>query len=41
MDSSRLRSLGWKPKMDLEPGIRQAFEAAKPSLDRLLATSAR
>jgi GDP-L-fucose synthase len=33
MDSSRLRSLGWQPKVDLETGIRLAFEAAKPVLD--------
>ena len=33
MDSSRLRSLGWQPKVDLESGIRMAFEAAKPVLD--------
>ena len=25
MDSSRLRSLGWKPQVDLEPGIRLAY----------------
>jgi GDP-L-fucose synthase len=36
MDSSRLRTLGWKPKVDLETGIRLAFEAAKPILDRNL-----
>jgi len=40
MDSSRLRSLGWQPKVDLETGIRLAFEAAKPILDRNLATVA-
>jgi GDP-L-fucose synthase len=34
MDSSRLRALGWQPKIDLETGIRLAFEAAKPILDR-------
>jgi GDP-L-fucose synthase len=34
MDSSRLRALGWQPKIDLETGIRLAFEAAKPLLDR-------
>jgi GDP-L-fucose synthase len=38
MDSSRLRALGWQPKVDLEAGIRRAFEAAKPLLDRLQAT---
>jgi len=36
MDSSRLRALGWTPKIDLETGIRLAFEAAKPILDRNL-----
>ncbi len=36
MDSSRLRALGWRPKVDLETGIRLAFEAAKPILDRNL-----
>jgi GDP-L-fucose synthase len=41
MDSSRLRSLGWEPKVDLETGIRLAFEAAKPGLDRNLAVAAR
>jgi GDP-L-fucose synthase len=41
MDSSRLRALGWKPKVDLETGIRLAFEAAKPILDRNLAATAR
>jgi GDP-L-fucose synthase len=40
MDSSRLRSLGWKPKIDLETGILLAFEAAKPILDRNLAAAA-
>jgi GDP-L-fucose synthase len=39
MDSSRLRALGWQPKIDLETGIRLAFEAAKPLLDRNLAAS--
>ncbi|MGA2086286.1 MAG: GDP-L-fucose synthase [Terracidiphilus sp.] len=39
MDSSRLRSLGWEPKIDLETGIRLAFEAAKPVLDRNLAAA--
>jgi GDP-L-fucose synthase len=38
MDSSRLRALGWQPKVDLETGIRLAFEAAKPVLDRFIAT---
>jgi GDP-L-fucose synthase len=33
MDSSRLRALGFRPKVDLETGIRLAFEAAKPVLD--------
>lgn len=37
MDSSRLRALGWQPRVDLETGIRRAFEAAKPLLDRHLA----
>jgi GDP-L-fucose synthase len=41
MDSSRLRALGWQPKVDLETGIRLAFEAAKPILDRNLAATAR
>jgi nucleoside-diphosphate-sugar epimerase len=27
MDSSRLFKLGWKPRIDLESGIRQAYEA--------------
>jgi GDP-L-fucose synthase len=40
MDSSRLRALGWQPKIDLETGIRLAFEAAKPVLDRNLALAA-
>jgi GDP-L-fucose synthase len=39
MDSSRLRALGWQPKVDLETGIRLAFEAAKPILDRNIATA--
>src|SRR5271157_75592 len=39
MDSSRLRALGWTPKIDLETGIRLAFEAAKPVLDRNLAAA--
>ena len=34
MDSSRLRALGFRPKIDLETGIRLSFEAAKPILDR-------
>jgi GDP-L-fucose synthase len=37
MDSSRLRALGFRPKIDLETGIRLSFEAAKPALDRNLA----
>jgi GDP-L-fucose synthase len=37
IDSSRLRALGWQPKVDLETGIRLTFEAAKPVLDRNLA----
>jgi GDP-L-fucose synthase len=41
MDSGRLRSLGWQPKVDLETGIRLAFEAAKPVLDSKLAAAAR
>lgn len=36
LDSSRLRALGWEPKVDLETGIRQAFEAAQGSLDKNL-----
>ncbi|HME58409.1 MAG TPA: GDP-L-fucose synthase [Terracidiphilus sp.] len=39
MDSSRLRALGWTPKIDLETGIRLAFEAAKPILDRNMAAA--
>src|ERR1019366_2368126 len=39
MDSSRLRALGWRPKVDLETGIRLSFEAAKPVLDRNLAVA--
>ncbi|MGO9775971.1 MAG: GDP-L-fucose synthase family protein [Terracidiphilus sp.] len=39
MDSSRLRALGWRPKVDLETGIRLSFEAAKPFLDRNLAAA--
>lgn len=34
MDSSRLRALGFQPKVNLETGIRLAFEAAQPVLDR-------
>jgi GDP-L-fucose synthase len=41
MDSSRMRALGWQPKVDLETGIRLAFEAAKPILDRNLDAAAR
>jgi GDP-L-fucose synthase len=41
MDSSRLRALGWEPKVGLENGIRLAFEAAKPVLDRNLDDAAR
>jgi GDP-L-fucose synthase len=37
MDSSRLRSLGWAPKIDMETGIRLAFESAKKTLDENLA----
>jgi GDP-L-fucose synthase len=37
MDSSRLRSLGWAPKIDLETGIRLAFESARKTLDQNLA----
>jgi GDP-L-fucose synthase len=29
MDSSRIRSLGWKPRIDLESGIRLAYEDAR------------
>ena len=39
MDSSRLRALGWQPRIDLETGIRLSFEAAKPILDRNLAAA--
>jgi len=41
MDSSRLRALGWRPKVDLETGIRLAFESAKPVLDRNLVPTSR
>ena len=34
MDSSRLRALGWAPKVDLETGIRLAFESAREVLDK-------
>ena len=40
MDSSRMRSLGWAPSVDLENGIRLAFEAAKAGLDETLAEAA-
>jgi GDP-L-fucose synthase len=39
MDSSRLRALGFRPKVDLESGIRLAFEAAQPVLDRNIAAA--
>jgi len=26
MDDSRLRAMGWKPRIDLETGIRLAYE---------------
>jgi GDP-L-fucose synthase len=39
MDSSRLRALGFRPKVDLETGIRLAFEAAKTVLDSNLAAA--
>jgi GDP-L-fucose synthase len=39
MDSSRLRALGWQPKIDLETGIKLSFEAAKPILERNLAAA--
>jgi GDP-L-fucose synthase len=39
MDSSRLRALGWQPKVDLETGIRMAFDAVKPILDHNLAAA--
>lgn len=35
MDSSRLRASGWEPKVDLETGIRLAFESAKNDLERM------
>jgi GDP-L-fucose synthase len=41
MDSSRLRALGWEPKVDLETGIRLTFEAAQTFLDRDLTLPAR
>jgi GDP-L-fucose synthase len=37
MDSSRLRSLGWAPRIDLETGIRLAFESARKTLEQSLA----
>jgi GDP-L-fucose synthase len=37
MDSSRLLSLGWAPKIDLETGIRLSFESARKKLDQNLA----
>jgi GDP-L-fucose synthase len=39
MDSSLLHSLGWEPKVDMETGIRLAFETAKPVLDQNLSAS--
>ncbi len=33
MDTERLRSLGWQPKIDLERGIRDAYEAFLRTLD--------
>ena len=41
LDSSRLRALGWKPKVDIESGISQAFDAAKQLLDEQLAANAK
>jgi GDP-L-fucose synthase len=41
LDSSRLRALGWKPKVDIESGISQAFGAAKQLLDEQLAANAK
>jgi GDP-L-fucose synthase len=35
LDSSRLRALGWQARIDLETGIRMAFEAAKSHLDQM------
>jgi GDP-L-fucose synthase len=32
MDSSRLFALGWKPQVDLETGIRLAYEDFKTKL---------
>ena len=34
MDSSRIRTLGWAPKVNLETGIQLAFESARDTLDR-------
>ena len=34
MDSSRIRTLGWAPKVNLETGIQLAFESARDILDR-------
>ena len=34
MDSSRIRALGWAPKVNLETGIQLAFESARDILDR-------
>jgi len=41
MDSSRLLALGWAPKVNLETGIRLAFESAREMLDRNLEVVAR
>jgi GDP-L-fucose synthase len=38
LDSSRIRALGWAPKVELEAGIRLAFDAAREGLDFRLAT---
>ena len=35
MDSSRMRALGWEPKVHLEEGIQRAFAAAKETLDQI------
>jgi GDP-L-fucose synthase len=40
LDSSRLHALGWEPKVDIETGIRLAFEAAKNTLDNNLTAAA-
>ncbi len=38
MDSSRLFALGWRPKIDLETGLKMAYEDFQKNADRYLAT---